>query len=179
MSTRQTDWPRTWLMTDERVDDRLWDALDRLPPHSGVVFRHYSLPVRERASLAAKVATVCQERDFTLAVARDLYLARAVSADLIHNPSKPVLDLPVSIAVHSYDEAQGARDASLVFVSPVFGTRSHSDAEPLGPDLAQRLAKAAGVPAIALGGMNACRFAQLEGFHGWAGIDAWLSDDGD
>ena len=179
MNTRQTDWPRTWLMTDERLGDRLWEAVDHLPPNSGVVFRHYSLSASERSSLAEQVAVVCRKRDFTLAVAGDPSLARALGADLVHNPPTRVLDIRVSRAVHSYDEAQGAEDASLVFVSPVYGTRSHPDSEPLGPDLAQRLANAAGVPAIALGGMNARRFARLEGFHGWAGIDAWLGDDGD
>jgi len=38
--------------------------------------------------------------------------------------------------------------------------------------------QAAGVPAIALGGMDALKFARLrsEGFYGWAGIDAWLGE---
>jgi hypothetical protein len=36
-----------------------------------------------------------------------------------------------------------------------------------------RLAKS---PVIALGGMNECRFAQIQrlGFSGWAGIDAYV-----
>ena len=67
--------------------------------------------------------------------------------------------------------------ASLVFVSPVFATRSHPGAPALGLDRAKRLAEAAGAPAIALGGMNARRFAELEGLYGWAGIDAWLGDE--
>jgi hypothetical protein len=38
-----------------------------------------------------------------------------------------------------------------------------------------------GCPAIALGGMNAERFAELDAafsgsFHGYAGIDCWLSE---
>ena len=45
MTARQTDWPREWLMTDERMGDRLWTAIDRLPiKHSGIVFRHYATP---------------------------------------------------------------------------------------------------------------------------------------
>ena len=70
-----------------------------------------------------------------------------------------------------------ARDegAALGIVSPVFATRSHPGQEPLGIEAAIALARAFDGPAIALGGMNAERFAPLKGaFHGWAGIDAWL-----
>ena len=42
MTDRQRPWPRAWLMTDERMGERLWEAIDRLPvKHSGIVFRHY------------------------------------------------------------------------------------------------------------------------------------------
>jgi thiamine-phosphate pyrophosphorylase len=64
----------------------------------------------------------------------------------------------------------------LVFVSPVRATTSHPGQPPLGPERAGEIARATGVPAIALGGMDAEKFALLEreGFYGWAGIDAWL-----
>ncbi len=48
MTARQTAWPRTWLMTDERLGIRLWEAIDRLPKDSGIVFRHYALARAER-----------------------------------------------------------------------------------------------------------------------------------
>ena len=41
-------YPSRWLMTDERMGDRLTPTLLALPPGSGVVFRHYSLAERER-----------------------------------------------------------------------------------------------------------------------------------
>jgi thiamine-phosphate pyrophosphorylase len=65
--------------------------------------------------------------------------------------------------------------AALVFISPVYPTLSHPGQPALGAERAIELARAAGVPAIALGGMTKDRFAPLEqgGFHGWAGIDAW------
>ena len=80
--------------------------------------------------------------------------------------------------VHSLDEAEQARieGAALVFVSPIHETRSHPGAKPIGRDLAKRIIRAAGCPAIALGGMNAQNFARAEkdGFYGWAAIDAWI-----
>ena len=180
MGTRQTDWPRTWLMTDERLGRRLWEAIDRLPACSGIVLRHYSLAAVERRRLAEQIAQICQSRDLVLAVAGDANLALAVGADLIHNPSGPTPDLlPVSMAVHSLEQADQAQRnaASIVFVSPVFATRSHPDRKALGAEQAQRIARAGIAAAIALGGMNARRFARLEGFHGWAGIDAWLGGE--
>ncbi len=180
MTARQTAWPRTWLMTDERLGVRLWEAIDRMPKASGIVLRHYTLAPAERLSLAAEVASTCQARGFTLAVAGDIDMARTVGASLIHNPPAVPAGIPFSKAIHSLEEAEATAriGASLVFVSPVFATRSHPDATALGPDHAKRLADAVGVPAIALGGMSARRFAELEGFYGWAGIDAWLGDEG-
>ena len=77
-------------------------------------------------------------------------------------------------------EAAKAEGASLVFVSAVFATRSHPGREPLGVAKAAEIARAAAVPAIALGGMTVLNFTQLEreGFYGWAGIDAWLGEEG-
>lgn len=179
MIPRQTAWPRQWLMTDERIGERLWEAVERLPRNDGgVVFRHYATGAQERRALARGVAEACRRRGLVLAIARDGELARAVGADLIHNPAEPPAGLPFSRAVHSITEADAAREqgAALVFVSPVFPTRSHPGQVPLGIELALRIARTAGVPAIALGGMDANRFAKLEreGFYGWAAIDAWL-----
>lgn len=178
MTDRQQPWPRYWLMTDERTGARLWQAIDRMPPkESGIVFRHYATPAEQRAVTGRRIADICRRRGFTLAVAGDEGLARSLGADLIHNPPEPPFDLPFSRAVHSIEEAEAARDAgaALVFVSPVHPTRSHPDAKPLGKPLALRIARTAGVPAIALGGMDQRKFAGLrrDGFYGWAGIDAW------
>jgi thiamine-phosphate pyrophosphorylase len=168
-------------MTDERMGDRLWTAIDRLPiKHSGIVFRHYSLGEDVRATLARRIADICHRRCLALAIAGSVDLALTVGADLVHNPPEPALRLPFSRSVHSIEEAEAARaaDAAIVFVSPVYSTSSHPGTKPLGRSLARRIALAAGVPAIALGGMDALKFARLQcdGFYGWAGIDAWLGD---
>jgi thiamine-phosphate pyrophosphorylase len=168
-------------MTDERMGERLWEAIDRLPiKHGGIVFRHYATQPETRAALAGRVADICHRRSLTLAIARDLELARSLRADLVHNPTEPADPLPFSRAVHSLEEAEAAKaeGAALVFVSPVFPTRSHPGRKPLYRPLAVRIAKTAGVPAIALGGMNPFKSARLEreGFYGWAGIDAWMKD---
>lgn len=176
MHARQQSWPREWLMTDERMGDRLWEAIERLPQGAGVVFRHYSHPQREE--LGHRVAAIAGARGLTLAVAGDVGLARRFGAQLVHKPQSDTNGLPFSRAVHTAEEAEAARalGAALVFVSPVHETRSHPGRKPLGPELAIEIARAAGIPAIALGGMNAQNFTPLEreGFYGWAGIDAWM-----
>ena len=80
-------------------------------------------------------------------------------------------------AAHDRREAVAAvrRGADLLFVSPVFATRSHPGAEALGARKARRIAQGLPVIAIALGGMDARRFRTLAGFDGWAAIDAWRS----
>ena len=176
MDTRQQSWPRIWLMTDERMGDRLWEAVDRLPEGAGIVFRHYSLPADRRDELATRMAETAQKRRLTLAIAGDVGLAKRAGAQLVHNPAADATGLAWSRSVHTLEEAEAAKGAVLVFVSPVCATRSHPGQKSLSPELAAKIARAASAPAIALGGVDARKFAQLEreGFYGWAGIDAWL-----
>jgi len=166
-------------MTDERIGERLWEAIERLPAgRAGIVFRHYRTQPARRRAIASRIADTCRERSLALAIAADEDLARALGADLVHNPPDVPASLPFSRSVHSLEEADAARrgGAALVFVSPVHATRSHPRAKPLGLEQARRIAEAAGAPAIALGGMDEVNFPSAEraGFYGWAGIDAWL-----
>jgi thiamine-phosphate pyrophosphorylase len=179
MFARQTGWPRCWLMTDERMGDRLWDAIDRLPiGDGGVVVRHYGLAEEERRLLAERVARVCEKRGLMLAIARDQGLAIRLNAELLHNPQAVPAGLPFSRPVHNLAEAERARSegARLVFVSPIHPTRSHPGTKPLSRETAKKIVKTVGCPAIALGGMDARNFvrAEKDGFYGWAAIDAWI-----
>lgn len=178
MTANQPSWPSEWLMTDERLGDRLWRAMRAIPAGGGVVFRHYATPDEERICLARDVAELCLDRGLALAVARDVRLAASLNAALVHNPLGDPAPLPFSRSAHCLEEAREACEggAALLFVSPVFATRSHPGESPLGHGQAVRIAQACSVPAIALGGVNRANFAPLrrEGFYGWAGIDAWL-----
>lgn len=68
-----------------------------------------------------------------------------------------------------------ARQPELLFLSPLFGTRSHPSWRPLGPMRAAALVRLAKGPVLALGGMNERRYQQVRalGFAGWGGIDAF------
>jgi thiamine-phosphate pyrophosphorylase len=180
MAANQPQWPREWLMTDERMSDRLWEAIEALPPGAGIVFRHNATPEAERAALARRVARLCEGRGLMLAVARNIDLATSLDAALVHNPMTGPGLLPLSRSAHSADEAQAAIDAgaSLIFLSPIHWTRSHPELQALPRDTARQIVAASPVPVIALGGMNRARFNELEGdgYYGWAGIDAWLGE---
>lgn len=180
MAANQPQWPREWLMTDERLGDRLWQAIDALPAGAGIVFRHYATAGQERDRLARRVSELCRERALVLAIARDVALASSLDAELIHNPAGTSGDLPFSRSAHSLVEARSAwaDGASLIFLSPLFSTRSHPGLEPLPRDVARHIAATSPIPVIALGGMDRQRFEQrkADGFYGWAGIDAWLGE---
>ena len=165
---RRQPLPRLWLMTDERQGEGLWAALERLPRGGGIVFRHYSLDRPERRALFEKVRAAARRRGLVLLVA-GLPLP---GADGVHGRRGAGLR---SASVHNLRELKAAEraGADLVFLSPVFATRSHPGAKPLGPRRFALLAHQAKVPVIALGGMDAEKAQVLGGAYGWAGIDAW------
>lgn len=160
--------PRLWMMTDERQGEALWRALEQLPERGGVVFRHYRLPAEERLQLFERVRAICRERKLTLLAAGQ----PLPGADGVHGRRGAGLR---SASAHNLRELKAAEraGADLVFLSPVFATRSHPGAKPLGPRRFALIAHQAKVPVIALGGMNDERFRSLGGAYGWAGIDAW------
>lgn len=165
--------PTLWLMTDERQGDGLFDALARLPHGAGVVFRHYGLEESARRALFHQVQRAIEDRALPLLLAGPSEQAEAWGAAGSHGRGSGT-GLR-SAPAHDLDEIRAAEDsgADLLFLSPVFRTRSHPDAVPLGPDGFAILAAQTRVPAIALGGMTAARFRTLQGAYGWAGIDAW------
>ena len=180
MAPNQPPWPREWLLTDDRLGAALWPLLERVPIGSGVMLRHDHLADDRRRAMAERIGEVAARRGLVLAVAGDVALARAVGARLVHRPVGDSGDLPVSLPVHDEGEAEAARrrGAALVFVSPVFATRSHPGGATLGTERAAMLARHSGAPAIALGGMSRARFTALATeFHGWAGIDAWIGGE--
>jgi thiamine-phosphate pyrophosphorylase len=174
LSRYTSSLPRLWLMTDERMGNALWSSLAALPKGSGVVFRHYG--AAHRKDLFKLVKRVAKARRLVLVLAGPEKLARAWHAEGSHSRS---LHHPVRLRtapVHNQRELMAAEraGADLLFVSPVFATRSHSAALGLGRVRFGQLIRHAKVPVIALGGMTNERFNALKNFDiwGWAAIDA-------
>lgn len=174
MSARQT-LPELWLLSDERNDARLEEVLARLPRGSGFVFRHYHLRGDARRERYDALAALCRARQHLVVLAGDAEAACEWGADGIY--ADPVAlgegeDLLRLATVHGANEIAlaGRAGADAMFLSPVFPTRSHPEAECLGKSKFLELAARATAPVIALGGMTAERAADL-GWPRWAAID--------
>lgn len=163
--------PRLWLMTDERQGEGLGGAISRLPQGAGIVFRHHSLAEDARRALFERVRAAAGGR--LLLLAGPAGQAKAWGAGGSHGsgPGEGLRSAPT----HDLAEIRAAEEAgaALIFLSPVFKTRSHPGRPALGPARFAALAAQAGLPVIALGGMDEARAKGLAGAYGWAGIDAW------
>jgi thiamine-phosphate pyrophosphorylase len=159
-------------MTDPRFGDGLLAAVQKLPAGSGVIFRHYDLPLAERRTLYMQVQRVCRRRGHRLLLAGNADWP----ADGTHGlgVGRGLISMPV----HDVREIAAARlcRADMMFLSPLFPTLSHPGARAMGPLRFARLARLAR-PAkiIALGGItrNRARLLNKQIVHGWAAIDAF------
>jgi thiamine-phosphate pyrophosphorylase len=149
MTRRQTD-PERWLIVASALREQDWPTIRRLPRGSGVL-------------LLRKLGAIERRRLRHLAKLHDLSIA--------------VEGRRVAARVHNIRELRYALlwRTQLILLSPIYETRSHPDWRRLPPMRASALARLAGRKAIALGGMNAGRYARIAplGFIGWAGISAF------
>lgn len=176
MQPRQPELPSLWMMTDERQGEALWAALRRLPPGSGVIFRHKSLPDGERRHLFEQVRRIARARGLILLLADREVEARRWGADGAHH-RRPGPPRAGTAPAHDLREIRAAErsGATALFLSPLHPTRSHPGAPALGRMRFAALARATRLPVIALGGVDGRRgrAAIAVGAHGWAAIDAW------
>ncbi|WP_232475820.1 thiamine phosphate synthase [Flavisphingomonas formosensis] len=165
-------------MTDERQGETLFPALRALPRGTGVVFRHYRLAPADRRALYERVRGLARRRGLILLLGASPRQAMAWKADGAHGRSPHRSPRPMlrSTPIHRGSELRGAAAgrAELLFLSPVFATRSHPGAPALGPVRFGLLRRYAGKSLIALGGMTPSRARALRklGAYGWAAIDA-------
>lgn len=171
--------PLLWLLSDARNDAGLEAALAALPRGSGFVFRHYHLGPRARADRFRSLAGVARVAGHVIVLADDEARAREWGADGVYGgrariaPAQGLLTLATA---HDGDElaAAGRAAADGVFLSPVFATRSHPEAQPLGIHGFHVLAQQSRVPVIALGGMTKARARELA-WPRWGAVDGLVS----
>ncbi len=174
--------PMLWLMTDERVDATAQlAAAARLPRgRAGIVFRHYRTEAQERRALFARFRAIAKRRRLVVMLGGGAKQATAWGADGWHGRDarrggKALLhSAPAHDAVQIMAARRGGTD--FLFLSPLFPTRSHPGRRALGRVRFAMLARKAGVPVMALGGVRAedMRFLRGLGAAGWAAIDAFL-----
>lgn len=168
--------PRLWLLSDARNDTLLETALRRLPRGSGFIFRHYHLPPAAREARFRQLSRMARGRGIVAILAGSPAQARRHGARGSYGPAAgatPRTTRQARIATaHSLSEigqANRAR-ADAILLSPVFPTRSHPDARPLGSLRFRLLARHALAPVIALGGMTRQSARRLR-WPRWAAID--------
>lgn len=147
--TRRQTIPEQWLIVD-RSSSELWPALWKLSRGSGVLVlrelgRSDNVRLRRLAKLRALTVVTESPR----------------SAARIHN----VQELRLALL----------RRTPLLLLSPIYRTHSHPEWKRLPRMRSAALASLADRKLIALGGMNARRYAKVAplGFIGWAGISAF------
>jgi thiamine-phosphate pyrophosphorylase len=176
MPLRQASLPSIVLMTDERMGEALWEALERLPRGAAVIFRHYDLPPKARRALYERVRAVARRRGLSLLLAGSSRQAVAWKADGAHDrsphrrSSRPLLR---SAPVHDRAGLRAARHADLRLVSPVYATRSHPGQRALGIVRLGLLLGRERRGIVALGGMTRerARALRIMGITRWAAID--------
>ncbi|MBP0444707.1 thiamine phosphate synthase [Roseomonas sp. SSH11] len=172
--------PRLWLLSDaRRLPDPRAAAL-RLPRGGAVLARDMA------PALLRPLAALARQRQLALVVAAEGRTALALRAGLHLPDRRPARGLlpfllarrrrrPPLLSVAAHGRAGIARArrlrADLVLLSPVFPTASHPGAPGLGTLRWAALARRAGRPVIALGGVNARNSRRLPpAASGWAAI---------
>lgn len=172
--------PRLWLMTDERIGEAaLLAAAARLPRGAGgIVFRHYQTDAAARRALFEALRAIARRRRLVLLLAGDARTAAGWRADGWHGRGgrgtvRPMLhSAPAHDAREMIAAQRGAAD--ILFLSPLFATRSHPGAANLGRVRFAALARRASAPVMALGGVTRAHRHGLRGM----GADGWGAIDG-
>jgi thiamine-phosphate pyrophosphorylase len=153
----------------------------RLPRGSGVIFRAFGAPTAVDQGL--RLARACRRRGLVLLAGADPGLARRIGASGVHLPERSAFMAGmlkrrrphwlVTAAAHGARAIRRARlaGADAVLLSPVFESSSPSAGRPLTAVRFAALARNAGLPVYALGGVNARTARRLLG-SGASGIAA-------
>lgn len=183
LNARPSPLPRAVLFTDpDRTPDPA-SSVSALPPGCAVVFRHFGQP--DQRARAGAVAKAVEAGGHTLIVAADPELALALDAAGVHWPEARLGEAAewagrfqvMTASAHGASAVLRAEPlVGAVFLSPVLASGSPSAAgRALGIEAAAAIARGAGVPVYALGGVNARTAPSLigRGFSGLAAVEGW------
>jgi thiamine-phosphate pyrophosphorylase len=122
--------PALWLLSDERNDALLENALCSFREPIGFVYRHYHLRPEERLARYIQLERICRERRHLIILADSALTAKGWGADGIYGAplalARRRARLLTIATAHDMREIAAANlmRASGVMVSPVFATRS-------------------------------------------------------
>ena len=158
----------------------------RLPRGAGVVYRAFGDPAA--VAKGRRLVRAARRRGLLILAGADSGLAARIGADGVHLPERSAVRALgvkrgrptwiVTAAAHSGAAIVRARrsGADAVFVSPVFPSASPSAGRPLGHLRFAALTVRAGLPVLALGGINqhTVRLLKGSGASGVAAVEALL-----
>jgi thiamine-phosphate pyrophosphorylase len=159
----------------------------RLPRGAAVVYRAFG--AANAVCVGRRLRRLARRRGLVLLAGADPSLAAAIGADGVHLPERSADRAAgirrarpgwlVTAAAHSAAAIVRARvaGADAVFVSPVFASASPSAGRPIGAVRFAAMARRAGLPVFALGGIDAATARRItcSGAAGLAAVDALLS----
>ena len=150
-----------------------------LPKGWGVVYRHFGAPDWE--AVAASLVQLCRARGLALLIAADPSLAAKVGAGGVHWPFRMRSQIGrwrgrfrlQTMSAHSAGELKIAArfPVDAVLVSAVFPSLSPSAGKAMGGLRFRNLAREAGLPVYALGGVTADTAGAAAGAAGFAAVD--------
>ena len=156
--------PALLVFTDPERTPDLEALAGRLPPGAALVFRAFGAADAE--AVGRRLLRLVRARGGRLLVGADVELAARIGADGVHLPERAVArarrlkarrpDWLVTAAAHSPAAARRARaaGADAAVVSAVFPSKSPSAGRPIGAIRFAQIARMAGLPVYALGGVN-------------------------
>lgn len=178
--------PRFYLMSDPA---RLPDPepyLKNLPKGGAVILRHKDPDTLKR--LAQRIIPRAHALGLRVLLSGNVRLALQTGADGVHfserqarrNKRRITIKKPgffITAAAHNPAALQAAHraGAQMVLLSPVFTSKSHPDAKPLGALGFVTLSQNSSLPTIALGGITQSNFRRLKltNTYGFAAIELW------
>ncbi len=178
--------PLVFMSDPDRTPDVLAVARN-LPTGTVLIYRHFG--ASNRKDIANKLRTIATKRRLQFLVGQDVALAKLVGADGVHIPerelaaakniSKQYPNWIITGAAHNTAAIRKCAAAGLdaCIVSPVFASDSPSAKTPLGIVKLTEMVKAAPIPIIALGGINAKTAEKLpcSGVAGLAGVSGFVA----
>lgn len=179
--------PPLLFFTDPARAPRPERVIARLPRGAGVVFRAFGAP--GAIAQGRRLARLAHRRGLLFFVGANAALAVRLRADGLHLPQRSATRagtiaalrrrFQVTAAAHDLPAALRARraGADALVISPVFASASPSAGRPLGILRFVALARRAGLPAYALGGVNAktARRLKSSGAVGVAAIEGLVA----
>ncbi|MFN3870756.1 MAG: thiamine phosphate synthase [Aquificaceae bacterium] len=183
--------PRLYAITNsKRYPDLLERLLRALEKGIRMVqLREKEISGLEYYKLALKVREITKEYKALLFINERVDIALAVSAEGVHLPQKgfpPSVvkkiapNLLIGYSAHSLEDALYAQKegADFITLSPIFKTKSHPEAQPIGLEKLREVAQRVSIPVYALGGItwDKIKLCYKNGAYGIAGIGLFFED---